>query len=156
MSHWMRPGPRIELKPELPKRGSLTTANANGSNHELPRPTPPRISTSSFTRSAGFWLMLPAASSGVVDVVTVNGDPLRRLRTLFNCQPPTMADHRPPLFSQRRPVPNGSSQMLRALNTCVRSKSDTERFKWYRSGIRTRGCWSLFDAPASPSDRDSV
>src|SRR5215204_3859865 len=74
-SHCATPGPRRKLYGAVPKRASVTGVNAIGSKYELPRPVPPRISTSSFTTSAR-WSFDSGAFKDVLDALTVNGVPL--------------------------------------------------------------------------------
>ena len=64
------------------------------------------------------------------DAVTVNGRPLRKLRMLFTCQPPSIADHTLRSLNHRRPRPKGSSAMPLMFSTCVRSMSLMAVFKW--------------------------
>src|SRR3989442_778006 len=96
----------MELYPELPKRGSVTGANAKGSKNDCPRPVPPSLATRGLIWSAR--CVLPGKSSEVPLAVTENGVPLINPRMLLICHPPSRADHSPPL-ARRFPFPNGSS-----------------------------------------------
>src|SRR5688572_2985437 len=73
MSKLTKPGPRIVLYPLLPKRASVTGRNADVSNHGLPVPMPPRISTSSLIWSTV--CVLPGMFNDVPADVIENGEP---------------------------------------------------------------------------------
>ena len=89
---------------------------------------PLRISTSDFTWSAR--CAFSGAFSDVPDAVTSNGVPLVKLTMLLTCHPPTIAASTPPLFSQRRPGPNGSSVRFVICRLCVRSNGLIAVFRW--------------------------
>ena len=48
-----------------------------------------------------------------------NGTPLCQCTIVESCQPPANQSAGPLVFSHFRPCPNGSSQIVLALNTCV-------------------------------------
>src|SRR5436309_15484270 len=73
-SQLIRPGPRRDRKPAVPKRGWVTDANANGSKNDVFRPTLPNFSTAGLIWSAG-WVELGSARE-VAEDVTENGVPV--------------------------------------------------------------------------------
>src|SRR5262245_44570538 len=66
----------------------------------------------------------------VSSAVIVNGTPLIKLKIVFTCQPPKMAEAAPPLFNQCFPLPKGSCQTLVTAKVCVRSKPVCDRLRY--------------------------
>src|SRR6266568_992165 len=120
-----QPCPRNRLKPAFPKRALLTAAKAVGSKYGWPGPTPPRILTSGFTKSARW--VLKGAFSEEPEAKTENGRPLITLMVLLACHPPTILDRKPMLLSQGCPEPKGRLVLLAISRLCRRSKLLTDR-----------------------------
>src|SRR5581483_7033732 len=117
-SRLIRPGPRSELRPELPSRTSVTGRKAVGSNHTALGPVPPRIATFGSTWSAN--CVVPGTFRDVPDAVTVNGRPVIEEKMPFVCHPPSSFEVNPEV-AHGLPFPNGNSQTDVTCRVWVRS-----------------------------------
>src|SRR5262249_45428014 len=133
-SHCDRNGPRRVFRPRAPKRARLfgsasepTARKASTSKYFCPAPLFPKSARLGLIWSA-VWL-LPGAFNVVPDEVTLKGVPLKKLRMLLACQPPTIDERTPRSLRNRWPLPNGNSMILVICRLCGRSKSLSERFR---------------------------
>src|SRR5450432_950113 len=109
------PGPRRLLKPEVPSDcrqspglfGFITSANAEGS-YQKPDLLPILFGVPTISTMVG---ELPGQAASQFPV-TLKGEPLNRLTTLFTCHPETIAVIAPLLGAHFWPRPNGRSQIL--------------------------------------------
>ena len=136
MSRLKRPGPRMMLRPAVPKvPGVVTCAKAAGLKYEQDRFP---VAQAACGWPCINWIgptmlgvcVLPGAFNACAPEpvsVTVNGVPLKALRIQLSCQPPaSLLAH--PVVAHFLPLPKGRSQSPQASKLFVRSKPARARF----------------------------
>src|SRR5260370_39926526 len=106
-----KPGPRMDLKPAVPKRGWVTWAKARGSKKATFRPTLPNFSTEAFTWSAR--CVEFGIAREVAEEEVEKGVPLQTPHSWLLRQPPRNAAQAPPAAAVL-PFPNDLSRIWEA------------------------------------------